>query len=88
MDSWARRESGRAGGRRDDPDPADGTRQHDRTSGSDAMLSEGAAALVGDSIRPDQVEPIEQTVEAVVALRDCAPYITAGRYVSLDLIDE
>jgi hypothetical protein len=52
------------------------------------MLSEGAAALVGDSIRPDQVEPIEQTVEAVVALRDCAPYITAGRYVSLDLIDE
>ena len=52
------------------------------------MLSEGAAALVGDSIRPDQVESIEQMVEAVVALRDCAPYITAHSYVILDLIDE
>ncbi|MFE4499808.1 hypothetical protein ACFRFQ_08075 [Rhodococcus sp. NPDC056743] len=56
--------------------------------GTAAVLSEGAAALVGDSIRPDQVESIEQMVEAAVALRDCAPYIAAPSYVSLDLIDE
>ncbi|MDV6269317.1 SDR family NAD(P)-dependent oxidoreductase [Rhodococcus globerulus] len=53
-----------------------------------AVLSEGAAALVGDTIRPDQVESMEEMVEAVVALCDCSPNITAQSYVSLDLIDE
>jgi len=51
-----------------------------------AVLSEGAAALVGRTIRPDQVESMEQMVEAVVALCDCPEDITARTAVSLDLI--
>ncbi len=53
-----------------------------------AVLSEGAAALVGDTIRPDQIESLEQMVEAIVALCDC-PAATTGRcFVSLDLLDD
>ncbi|GLK12618.1 SDR family NAD(P)-dependent oxidoreductase [Streptosporangium carneum] len=53
-----------------------------------AVLSEGAAALVGDTIRPDQVESMAEMVEAVVALCDCAEDVTGRSFVSLDLIKE
>jgi NAD(P)-dependent dehydrogenase (short-subunit alcohol dehydrogenase family) len=52
-----------------------------------AVMSEGAAALVGDAIRADQVEPIESMVEAVIALCDCPVDITGGSFISLDLLD-
>lgn len=51
-----------------------------------AVLSEGAAVLVGDTIRPDQVESMEEMVEATTALCDCAPEVTGGCWSSLDLI--
>jgi NAD(P)-dependent dehydrogenase (short-subunit alcohol dehydrogenase family) len=53
-----------------------------------AVLSEGAARLVGDTLRPDQVEPLEAMVEAVVALCDCAADVTGRSFVSLDLLRE
>jgi NAD(P)-dependent dehydrogenase (short-subunit alcohol dehydrogenase family) len=53
-----------------------------------AVLSEGAAALVGPTLRPDQVEPIEVVVEAVMALCDCAGDRTGRTYVSGDLVAE
>ena len=53
-----------------------------------AVLSEGAAQLVGHTLRPDQVERVEAMVEATVALC-CGPReLTGRRAVSLDLIDE
>ncbi len=51
-----------------------------------AVLSEGAATLVGDTVRPDQVEALEEMVEGVVALCDCAEDVTGQITVSLDLI--
>jgi citronellol/citronellal dehydrogenase len=53
-----------------------------------AVLTEGAAALVGDSLTEDLIESLEAMTEAVVAL--CAgPADLTGRIaVSLDLIDE
>ena len=36
-----------------------------------AVMSEGAAALVGSTLRPDQIESMEEMVEATVALCDC-----------------
>ncbi len=51
-----------------------------------AVLSEGAAALVGATIRPDQVESLEEMVEGVIALCDCAEDLTGRVTVSLDLI--
>lgn len=53
-----------------------------------AVLSEGAAALVGGTLRPDQIESLEEMVEAVVALCDCPPDVTGRVTVSLDLIAE
>jgi citronellol/citronellal dehydrogenase len=53
-----------------------------------AVLSEGAEALVGGTLRPDQIESMEEMVEAVVALCECAPEYTGRSCVSLDLIDE
>jgi citronellol/citronellal dehydrogenase len=53
-----------------------------------AVLSEGAAALVGELIRPEQIEALEEIVEAVVALCDCSEETTGGIEVSLDLIRE
>ncbi|WP_127782976.1 SDR family oxidoreductase [Rhodococcus sp. X156] len=53
-----------------------------------AVLSEGAAALVGDTIRPDQVESMEQVVEAVTALCACPEDVTGRTGVSLDLLRE
>lgn len=53
-----------------------------------AVLSEGAAELVGKTLRPDQIESMEEMVEAVVALCDCTPDVTGRTAVSLDLIAE
>jgi citronellol/citronellal dehydrogenase len=51
------------------------------------VLSEGAAELVGSTLRPDQIETMEEMVEAVVALCDCSADVTGQCLVSLDLID-
>ena len=51
-----------------------------------AVLSEGAAELVGSTLRPDQIESMEEMVEGVVALCDCAADVTGRITVSLDLI--
>jgi citronellol/citronellal dehydrogenase len=53
-----------------------------------AVLSEGAEALVGGTLRDDQIESMEAMVEATLALCDCPPDRTGGVYVSLDLLDE
>lgn len=53
-----------------------------------AVLSEGADVLVGELLRPDQVEPMETMVEAVVALCACEPERTGRVYASLDLLAE
>jgi citronellol/citronellal dehydrogenase len=53
-----------------------------------AVLSEGADALVGDMLRPDQVEPMEKMVDSVLALCDCGEDRTGQVYVSLDLLAE
>ncbi|MEP6623388.1 MAG: SDR family NAD(P)-dependent oxidoreductase, partial [Acidimicrobiia bacterium] len=53
-----------------------------------AVLTEGAAALVGDSLTDDLIESLEAMTEAVVALCDCPPELTGRVCVSLDLIEE
>jgi NAD(P)-dependent dehydrogenase (short-subunit alcohol dehydrogenase family) len=53
-----------------------------------AVLSEGAAEIVGAQLRPDQIESMEEMVEAVVALCDCDEGTTGASFVSLDLIAE
>ena len=52
-----------------------------------AVLTEGADALVGGRLRPDQIETLEQMVEAVVALCDCPADVTGRSFVSLDLLE-
>jgi NAD(P)-dependent dehydrogenase (short-subunit alcohol dehydrogenase family) len=51
-----------------------------------AVLSEGAAELVGATLRPDQIESMEEMVEAVVALCDCGTDVTGRNVVSLELL--
>jgi NAD(P)-dependent dehydrogenase (short-subunit alcohol dehydrogenase family) len=51
-----------------------------------AVMSEGAAELVGSTVRPDQLEPLEHMVEAVVALCECPPDATGATWVSGDLL--
>jgi len=51
-----------------------------------AVLSEGANELVGGTLRPDQIESMEEMVEGVIALCDCAEDVTGRVTVSLDLI--
>lgn len=53
-----------------------------------AVLSEGAAALVGETLRPDQMEALEEMVEAATALCDCPEDVTGGNHASLDLLRE
>ncbi|MBJ7307370.1 MAG: SDR family NAD(P)-dependent oxidoreductase [Acidimicrobiia bacterium] len=53
-----------------------------------AVLSEGAAAIVGDRLRPDQIESMEAMVEGTLVLCDCPPDITGRVTVSLDNIEE
>jgi citronellol/citronellal dehydrogenase len=52
-----------------------------------AVMSEGATAIVGDTITDEQVEPMETMVEATMALCDCDAAMTGQVHVSLDLID-
>jgi citronellol/citronellal dehydrogenase len=52
-----------------------------------AVLSEGAAELVGDRLRPDQIESMEEMVEATVFLCDCPAELTGQITVSLDTIE-
>jgi citronellol/citronellal dehydrogenase len=53
-----------------------------------AVLTEGADALVGDRLSPDQLESMEEMVEAAVALCDCEADRTGRVHVSRDLIAE
>ena len=53
-----------------------------------AVLSEGADAVVGGRLRPDQIESMEAMVESVVTLCDCDADTTGRVFVSLDLLDE
>ncbi len=53
-----------------------------------AVMSEGAEVLTGGSLQIDQIETMEEMVEAVVALCDCPPEWTGRAHVSLDLIAE
>lgn len=53
-----------------------------------AVMSEGAKALVGATIRPDQIESMEEMVEATIALCDCPAEYTGRIAVSLDLLEE
>jgi NAD(P)-dependent dehydrogenase (short-subunit alcohol dehydrogenase family) len=51
-----------------------------------AVLSEGAVALVGPTLRPEQIESMEEMVEGAVALCDCPAEVTGQIVVSLELI--
>lgn len=53
-----------------------------------AVLSPGADLMVGDILRPDQIESMESMVEATIALCDCEIERTGKIYSSLDLLDE
>jgi len=53
-----------------------------------AVMTEGAAVLVGDMISEDQIESTEAMVEAILALADCKAELTGRHLVSLDLIGE
>jgi NAD(P)-dependent dehydrogenase (short-subunit alcohol dehydrogenase family) len=53
-----------------------------------AVLTEGARELVGPTLRPAQVESLEEMVEAIVALCTCPEEVTGQAHVSLDLIAE
>jgi NAD(P)-dependent dehydrogenase (short-subunit alcohol dehydrogenase family) len=53
-----------------------------------AVLSEGAAAIVGATLRPDQIESMEAMVEGTLVLCDCEPDVTGRITVSLDNITE
>ncbi|HEX4019194.1 MAG TPA: SDR family NAD(P)-dependent oxidoreductase [Frankiaceae bacterium] len=51
-----------------------------------AVLSEGAAELVGGTLKPEQIESMEEMVEGVMAICDCPADFTGRITVSLDLI--
>ena len=53
-----------------------------------AVLSEGAASLVGDRLSPNQIESMEEMVEATLLLCHCRPELTGRIAVSLDLLAE
>lgn len=53
-----------------------------------AVLSEGAAELVGARLRPDQIEPIEAMVEGTLFLCDCPADFTGQITVSLDNVEK
>jgi NAD(P)-dependent dehydrogenase (short-subunit alcohol dehydrogenase family) len=53
-----------------------------------AVLTEGADAHVGSQLQPDQIESLEEMVEAVVALCDCPADVTGRSFVSLELLGE
>jgi len=51
-----------------------------------AVMSEGFEALIGDQLPRELFESIEEIVEAVVALCDCAAEVTGQIAESLSLI--
>jgi citronellol/citronellal dehydrogenase len=53
-----------------------------------AVMSEGAEVLIGGPLSQDQVESMEEMVEAILALCDCPPERTGLTHVSLDLLAE
>ena len=53
-----------------------------------AVMSEGAQILIGDFVRKDQIESMEEMVEATLALCCCDTESTGSVHVSLDLIEE
>jgi NAD(P)-dependent dehydrogenase (short-subunit alcohol dehydrogenase family) len=53
-----------------------------------AVLSEGAAELVGGTLRPDQIESMEAMVEGVLYVCDCPADFTGRITVSLDLVEQ
>jgi citronellol/citronellal dehydrogenase len=53
-----------------------------------AVMSEGAAELVGDIVTDDLIESMESMVEATIALCDCEPDRTGQIVVSTELIRE
>ena len=53
-----------------------------------AVRSEGADAIVGDSLDESRYEPLEAMVEAAAALCCCDEDLTARTVTSLDLLDE
>jgi hypothetical protein len=52
------------------------------------VLTEGTVALMGDSIDPALVEPVEAMAEATLLLATCGPDDTGGVHRSLDLLDQ
>ena len=53
-----------------------------------AVMSEGAEVLVGGPLPEDQVESMEEMVEAIITLCDCSSERTGLTHVSLDLLSE
>lgn len=53
-----------------------------------AVMTDGAAAVVGGKLRAEQLEPVEAMVAAVLALCDGPPERTGGHHVSLALLDQ
>src|SRR4051794_13241362 len=53
-----------------------------------AVMTEGAEALVGDSLSEHQIESLEAMTEATVALCACPTALSGRIWVSLDLIAE
>jgi citronellol/citronellal dehydrogenase len=53
-----------------------------------AVLSEGAAELVGGILKPEQIEPMEAMVEGTAFLCDCPAELTGRITVSLDNIEQ
>jgi NAD(P)-dependent dehydrogenase (short-subunit alcohol dehydrogenase family) len=53
-----------------------------------AVRTEGADALVGSTLHPDQFESLPAMVEAVITLCDCEPDTTGRTFISLDLLAE
>jgi citronellol/citronellal dehydrogenase len=52
------------------------------------VLSEGAAELVGKTLKPEQIESMEAMVEGVMAVCDCPEDFTGRVTVSLDLVEQ
>lgn len=51
-----------------------------------AVLTEGAAALMGDTLDPSTIEPVEAMAEAILLLSTGPEVLTGGTYRSLDLL--
>ena len=51
-----------------------------------AVLTEGAAALMGDTLDPSTIEPVEAMAEAILVLATGPEELTGGACRSLDLL--